>query len=316
MLSRAKLVVALKLAITGVLFYFVFESVEPSRALEQLVRLNPALVAGCLLIVLLQVGLGSFRWAILARRVLGDRLCIGVALGLSLVGLFFNQFLVSTIGGDAVRAWGAHLRGVNLRNALVSVALDRMTGLASLAILVAVGIPLLLPMTDEWTFVGSILLGAVLVLAGVATFLVLERVLGFLPQNRVVRFVISMASDMRRLLRNPRLFAVAVGLSCGAHLLYVALAVLITRALGEPLAPLTALAIIPAVTLVAALPISIAGWGAREGAMVVAASLVGLGAETAVILSVVVGLLNLGASLPGGVLWAPLRIGELPEDIV
>ena len=312
-MSKSKLATALKVAVTGGLFYVVLTSIDLAQAVERLDQLSVALIVGGLSLVFVQVGLVSLRWAMLSRNVLGDRLSNRLAVSLTLIGLFFNQFLVSTIGGDAVRGWGAHLRGMSVRNAFVSVALDRMTGLASLALLVALGLPFLVPLIEERAVVGGIALSVVLILAGIALFLVLDRVLGRLPQVRVVRVLASIAADVRRTLVNPRLVGSVVALSIGAHVLNVLIAVVISRALGEPLSPLAAFAVIPAVTLIAALPISIAGWGVREGAMVVAAGFVGLSAETALVLSLLMGLLNLGAGLPGGILWMVTLRKAMPQ---
>ena len=61
--------------------------------------------------------------------------------------------------------------------------------------------------------------------------------------------------------------------------------------------------LVPPVLLVTTLPISIAGWGVREGAMVGAMALIGVPQEGALVLSLILGLLSLIACLPGGVVW-------------
>ena len=59
----------------------------------------------------------------------------------------------------------------------------------------------------------------------------------------------------------------------------------------------------PTVLLVSMLPISIGGWGVREGAMVVALHGFGISAEDALLPSVLFGLCAVAATLPGGILW-------------
>ncbi len=66
--------------------------------------------------------------------------------------------------------------------------------------------------------------------------------------------------------------------------------------------------------LVTTLPISIAGWGVREGAMVAAFSLVGVPVEGALVLSILFGLLILLISLPGGVVW--MLSGDSRADVI
>jgi hypothetical protein len=55
--------------------------------------------------------------------------------------------------------------------------------------------------------------------------------------------------------------------------------------------------------LVTSLPISVAGWGVREGAMVVAFGYVNVPAESAFAMSVLFGLTMLMSGIPGSILW-------------
>ena len=63
------------------------------------------------------------------------------------------------------------------------------------------------------------------------------------------------------------------------------------------------LVIVPAVMLVAMAPISFAGWGVREGAMIVGLGLAGIAAADALAVSVAFGLLQVVLGVPGGALW-------------
>ena len=75
--------------------------------------------------------------------------------------------------------------------------------------------------------------------------------------------------------------------------------------LGLPFA--TCVALFSAVILVTAIPISFAGWGLREGAMVALFAFAGLDAGTALALSLAFGAAYLVASLPGCALWLAWR---------
>jgi glycosyltransferase 2 family protein len=61
--------------------------------------------------------------------------------------------------------------------------------------------------------------------------------------------------------------------------------------------------------LASMMPVSIGGWGLRETAMVYSLGLIGIAPEQALLLSVLIGLLNIVISLPGGVLWLILPSG-------
>jgi len=64
---------------------------------------------------------------------------------------------------------------------------------------------------------------------------------------------------------------------------------------------------VPPVLLVTTLPISIAGWGVREAAMVVAFGLIGVPEDGALVLGFMIGVIGVVVGVPGGILWALSR---------
>ena len=61
--------------------------------------------------------------------------------------------------------------------------------------------------------------------------------------------------------------------------------------------------LVPPVILITVVPVSIAGWGVREGAMVVAFGFLNVPANAAFAVSVLFGLTLAVASLPGSLFW-------------
>ena len=61
--------------------------------------------------------------------------------------------------------------------------------------------------------------------------------------------------------------------------------------------------VIPITNLLAALPISIAGWGFREGLFIAGLGYLGISSDSALALSILYGLLMLIVSLPGLINW-------------
>ena len=86
------------------------------------------------------------------------------------------------------------------------------------------------------------------------------------------------------------------------------------RAAGTELGLMAALTIVPIMLLVMVLPISVAGWGLREGAAAALWPVIGASAASGVAASIAFGLVILVASLPGlAVMMAPGRItGPVP----
>ena len=78
---------------------------------------------------------------------------------------------------------------------------------------------------------------------------------------------------------------------------------LIAESIAADLSLLHCIVLVPPVILISMIPISIAGWGVREGAMVVALGFVDVPAADALVISLAFGILLIAAGLPGGVLW-------------
>ena len=66
---------------------------------------------------------------------------------------------------------------------------------------------------------------------------------------------------------------------------------------------LDCLVLVPPVLLIMTIPISIGGWGVREGAMVALFGLIGVPGHGALALSVMFGLVGIAVAVPGGIVW-------------
>jgi len=89
-------------------------------------------------------------------------------------------------------------------------------------------------------------------------------------------------------------------LTIAAFIIMATVVFALARGLGVDLTYWQCLVLCPPVFLLSALPISIAGWGVREGAMVVVLGYVSVPLDEAFALSVALGLTVLVGSLPGG----------------
>ena len=98
-----------------------------------------------------------------------------------------------------------------------------------------------------------------------------------------------------------------VALAAIAQLGFIASVWLAARGLGIEAGLGDCLVVVPPVIIATLLPVSIAGWGVREGAMVFGFGLLGVAAADALALSILVGIANVAAGLPGAALWLAER---------
>lgn len=293
---------AAKLAVSGGIAWYLLSRIDLAQSADRLAALAPGWGVPALAVLALMLVVAAARWRVFASA-LSIGLPFSAALRLSLIGQFFGQALPGGVGGDAVRVWLLVRRGVRVGPSVSSVLLDRLAGLGTLLILIAIALPALFSFADD----GHARLGVVLVLvaggAGFGVLVGLSYVPHFATRWPRMRALAEEIARARRASFAPRTVISALLLSLVVHLLLLLSIFLLARALGLDLTPLACFALVPPVILLSALPISIAGWGVREGAMVAALGFAGIQAGDALALSVLFGIATLLVSLSGSVVW-------------
>lgn len=223
-----------------------------------------------------------------------------------IVSTFFNQVLPA--GGDAVRIWMLRRNGVQWSQTIGSIVADRFLALLALGAVILAGTPFLAPRTSE----SSLLLAIVAVLAIACLGAIILITLDRWPQ-RLMAALPAKLVQFAMLVRAPLLAAGGRGMLIASavtiHLMTVAACYVLAIGLNAPLSALDAFVLVPLVILSSAVPISIGGWGVREGAMVAALGLAGVTSDKALAISVLLGLGGLIVGLFGGLVWllAPER---------
>jgi uncharacterized membrane protein YbhN (UPF0104 family) len=284
----------------GLLAYLILK-VDPKEAASAVMNGEPYLLGIAALQLALQIPLLALRWSMISAS-LGAAMPIRVALGYSWIGAFAAQ-VVPSVGGDALRMWLHWVRYRSRRIAIYGVALERLVMVASLLALIsgsyagltARGVPPAAVTTAMLLLAGVVVAAAVLVRYGDQSF----RHSRFLP----VRVLGHAAADVARFLRDgPRMAAVFI-LACVSYVNMAVVMWFIARGLHLDLALGDCIFLTPLVVFAAMLPISLGGWGVREGAAVLLFGLAGLSQPQALALSVLFGLLTIAVSLPGALIW-------------
>ena len=300
--GRRLLMAGLKLTVSVLLIWYLLRTNDLGAVGRHLGEIPSGPVALALLVLGAGVILVSLRW-MLVLRCIGAHPTFGPVLHIVFIGMFFNQVLPSTVGGDAVRTWRLHKAGVTLGASFRSVVLDRMAAFAGLVLLVALGLPFVSSITTDAAAFWSLTAIVVSAVGGMALLLSLDRMP--LPWRRpgLVRALDDLAVDARRLFFSPNLATSSLGLSVIVHVGSAMTVLILALGMGIEIGALDCVILVPPVILVSVLPISMAGWGVREGAMITALGFVGVSSTDALALSLVFGLAILVLGLPGGALW-------------
>ncbi len=301
---QALLRVLLGLALLGVVLVLA----DPARVLAQLRQANPYWLLAGLLAALASNLVSAWRWRALARW-LGAELSLRDAARWYFQAIGLNALLPgAVVGGDLYRALVLRRAGQETLASSWSVVLDRVSGLWMLCVIGGLGAAAgAAPLARALHLPPPGL--AALALAGSALWLLLPWALPWLLRCWSLRWLAPLRAASQRPDFNRQMGLQALASAAVQALSAVALAAG-GLALGVRLAPAAwAFAIAP-IFLMAALPVSVGGWGTREAAAVVALAPYGVAAPAAVGIGMIYGLYAIAQGALGALAFGLPRRGD------
>jgi len=292
----------LKAGISAALIYLAFRSIDITELRQRLATLSWPPLAVALGLLIIQTVAVALRWQRIAR-VCEVALTVRRATAFTFIGALFNQTLPSTIGGDAARIWLSARMARRWSDAVASVIADRIAGLMWLSAIVLVALPWSLQLIgDPIARIALALIGIGGALGPLCLYTVL-RFSGHLFGNpRWQPAIVMMTQGLRSIVGASAALPVG-GLSVFVHATTITAVWLIAHAISSPLALSQAFLLVPPVVLIAAIPLSVAGWGIREGAMLAAFGYAGLPAADGLAVSLLLGAAMFAVGALGGVAW-------------
>ena len=250
------------------------------------------------MILFSQVFLGIIRWKrflILKEITISINRCGKIFW----TGLLFNQVLPSSVGGDAIRTFLLMKSGFKIGVSSISILLDRMFGLIGLLILLLIFIPISKYFIPDIISILQIYFLIILMTIFISVIFFLDIFVKRLSKYKFFQLISTLAKDGRYVLRNTQLAITLIILSISIHVLTVLSIGFIALSLNIIVPWSFLFIIVPIVILLVFIPISISGWGLREGIMVFGLSFVGISGAEALTLSLTYGFFLLITSLPG-----------------
>jgi len=297
-----KIAVLLKVIVSLGLITFLINQVDFKAIVNILKNVDITMIIYAMILLTIQVFIATTRWQFVLKC---QKIMLGYKNTLQILwsGLFFNQAMPSSVGGDVIRGYYLKKQGMTLGRATLGVLMDRLFGMVGLALLVVASLPLLFDLIND-----SIARSGVLFIAfGISLALLFIFFTDKLPGNfshlKVIRGFYSLSQDGRHCISKNYNGVIIIIISILIHLISVVTVMTMAIGLGINVEWSGFLLIIPLVTLMMVVPISIAGWGVREGVMVVGFGYLGVAPEAALALSILYGLLMLVVALPGGIVW-------------
>jgi uncharacterized protein (TIRG00374 family) len=266
------LITLIQAAVTcGLLWWIFHDPVKRHEMIEALEEADPRwLVPGFLCFGLVLV-CSAFRWQLL-MDVQGIHLTWYRVWQLVMVGMFYNLFLPGGTGGDLVKIFYAVKEAPKLKSAVfLSIVVDRITGLFAL-ILVSTGVFFFFqatlmssPLVRAFSAAVGIIFGGITALILIAIVIDRFHLANRLPEKLPGHaFIIETARAFSVYARSWKAVLAAILISLPLNLFLFGAAIFSAFAFkGNPgAAAMTS--VIPIVTTISSLPISLAGVGVRE----------------------------------------------------
>jgi len=290
----------IKLIITIAIFYFLFKEIDFVEFSKIIFNSHGGWILVALLMQLISTYLAAYRWFKISQLlVFKEKLSFYVQSYFK--GTFFNQVLPSSIGGDAVRIIDLTRKKYEKKEAFYGVFVDRVVGLVGLLVL-----NLLATLIFFGTFDNDFsLLIIIITVSGISGFSLLFQLhrLTFLADIKFLNLFVRLANRLNSLYASRMLLIKHISISVIVHLFSVLTMYGLSLALGLDLSFQTLLIAVPPVFLLTIVPISLAGWGVREGAMIGIFMLIGADQTKVLAMSILYGLLLILSAVPGAYFW-------------
>ena len=271
--SRQMIFSALKVAVAAILLYFLLRDASISEVFESMRSANLWILLAAFMLHPLGFLISAIRWRGLLRAQ-GHDSTIWYLIKSYIVSMFFNNFLPSTVGGDAIRAYDSWRLGQTRSDAVAVVFVDRFLGLVVLMLVALVAVIFPSQITEEapvlyvWVALGTVgALAISWVMFVPAAWL--PRLIEAVPmpvkiKDKLLTIVNAFLSfqGKKSVLFNALIWSILLQANVVLHYW------LIAEAMGMDIGLNNFFLIVPLATLVMMIPISINAIGVRESVFV------------------------------------------------
>lgn len=269
------------------------------------------------------LGVASYRLFLIVKAQSDAGINYREAASLTFIGIFFNNFLPTSIGGDLAKAYYLAGKTQNRLGSFASVLVDRLIGLLTMIFMASAALLLVqssIISDDIRHVIYSITAGALIVVLLIINKAFAGKLSKLLSFAKPLTVKLKDAYyTIHHYKHNKKLIVESLGISVISQLLFYISFGMVAFSIGSRISPIDALLRIPLISLMSMLP-SLNGLGLREGATVVLFGPL-VGRESAFAISILWILVLLLSSVIGGFIYAlspqfRVKFTELKKEAV
>ena len=297
-MQKKSLFLILKILVSSLLIWLLSLSIDFNFSIIRLEEIKYFYLFFALVVFVMLLLNNTVRWRTVMSAI-GGTMEFAATLKILYISFFFNQALPSAIGGDAFKIFLTRKSGIGLRESINGVMLERIITLLGLILLVLITQPFLMSTVKDTPLQFIFPTLAVGAIIGIYCLTWLDRLPRVMGDWKIIKGLANIALDTRIFFSSLRFSIFSIVLGITGNILISLMVYFCAKSLSIEVTVVHCLVLVPPVVLILTIPISIGGWGVREGAMIGAFGLVGISGGDAFILSISFGLANLCFSLPG-----------------
>ncbi|MBI3398711.1 MAG: flippase-like domain-containing protein [Deltaproteobacteria bacterium] len=312
-MNKKNLSVILKIIISGSLLYFLFRGIDMDGFFKTVKAVDLKAVVFIGLLYLATQVTAAYRWFILLKNSVD--IPYPKLLSIYFIGMFFNNFMPSMLGGDLAKGYYLYKISGKGGAAVASIFMDRYAGFTALMAITAVATVIGYPLVQETvvplllvSLIGAYIIGS-LVLWVESFHGWALKILGKLKLFGLNEKIDSLYQSIMRYKGFYETLSKAFVLSLIIQSAVIISYYILAAGLGMSMPFGYFFLLIPLITAVAMLPISLAGLGIREGAFVFFFTKVGATQAQALSLSLLWFFVMVFINLIGGIEY--IRLGSV-----
>ena len=297
----------LRVVVSGLLLAYLIKLSAFTEIARAFSRINPLYLLVFFALYFFSVSIQSIRWKYLLKAWDVEQR-LPVLFRSLMTGLFLNNFLPGSLGGDAYRLYAGGRDTGKVEAVAATIFYERVLSYASLVTLGLVALSMRADFVSDWLF-WMLLCGVFLALTGITAVSTLpafgqwmETFVGRFPFSEKLRLK-DWVHSFHFKVRHPGMLAVVFLLSFLIQFSDVFAFRVVAAAIQLPVKLIDLLLFVPLLYLAILLPLSVNGIGIRESVFVIFASSWGITSADAVAFSLTVFALNLAGSLIGGIIY-------------
>ncbi|MBZ5495831.1 MAG: flippase-like domain-containing protein [Acidobacteriia bacterium] len=309
---NAKISALVKAAVSALLFYLLFRKMDFHQFGATLSHARLGILFGSFALLWIGHYICIFRWRMLMRPLM-PVFSLTRLFEIYCIGLFFNLAFPTAVGGDVVKMYYAGKPSRQYAQSFAATFLDRDSGMLAMMIIACIG-TILLPMRVPgipvsliiWlSFVAFVVLNFVIFTPRLHRLL--TRVLHKVRLSRIATKVDAISNAFQIMGRNPRVLLDSLMISTLNQLLVFSVAWVTAIGLHIEVSFLYFLVLVPVITLVTMLPITLSGTGLREYAFVSLFGAIGVAPASGLALGLLGSIMVMLSAVPGGIVYIFFR---------